>query len=59
MTRCINSAQTFNTPNIEDASGIDKSYSDNLYIGDFDNTGDSNYRGFSGTVYDITIFNEI
>ena len=50
--------QTFNTPNIEDASGVDKSYSDNLYIGDFYNTGDSNYRGFSGTVYDITIFSE-
>ena len=50
--------EIFNTPSIEDENGVDKSYSDNMYIGDFYETGDANYRGFKGTVYDITIFNE-
>ena len=49
--------ETFSTPNAFSGT-VDKTFSNNLFIGDFYETGQSGYTGFSGFVNDIIIFNE-
>lgn len=50
-------SQTFYSLNTK-SGAVDKSYSDNLYIGDFFQTGQADYTGFSGHLNNVLIFSK-
>tara|TARA_Y100001973_G_scaffold23725_1_gene35482 strand:+ start:9708 stop:11573 length:1866 start_codon:yes stop_codon:yes gene_type:complete len=49
--------ETFFTPKAFSGT-VDKSFSDNFFVGDFYETGQAGYTGFSGYINDVIIFNE-